>query len=67
MVRVPYVSRDELDADGQAIYDRIREDRNAPEVGLQFRALLHRPKATGYLTSPNSSSSPTWTQVGYRR
>src|SRR5262249_33041709 len=26
-------------------------DRNAPEVGLQFRALLHSPKATGYLTS----------------
>jgi 4-carboxymuconolactone decarboxylase len=51
MVRVPYVSRDELDAEGQAIYDRIRQDRNAPEVGLQFRALLHRPQATGYLTS----------------
>jgi 4-carboxymuconolactone decarboxylase len=51
MVRVPYVSRDELDAEGQAIYDRIRQDRNAPEVGLQFRALLHRPKATGCLTS----------------
>ena len=51
MVRVPYVSRDELDAEGQEIYDRIRQDRNAPEVGLQFRALLHRPRATGYLTS----------------
>jgi 4-carboxymuconolactone decarboxylase len=51
MARVPYVSRDELDAEGQEIYDRIRRDRNAPEVGLQFRALLHSPKATGYLTS----------------
>ena len=51
MARVPYVQRDELDAEGQEIYDRIRRDRNAPEVGLQFRALLHSPKATGYLTS----------------
>lgn len=51
MARVPYVTRDELDAEGQAIYDRIRQDRNAPEVGRQFRALLHSPKATGYLTS----------------
>jgi 4-carboxymuconolactone decarboxylase len=51
MARVPYVHRDELDAAGQEIYDRIRRDRNAPEVGLQFRALLHSPKAAGYLTS----------------
>ncbi|MGE3536677.1 MAG: carboxymuconolactone decarboxylase family protein [Candidatus Tectimicrobiota bacterium] len=51
MARVPYVSRDDLDAEGQAIYDRIREDRHAPEVGRQFRALLHNPKATSYLTS----------------
>jgi 4-carboxymuconolactone decarboxylase len=51
MARVPYVNRDELDAEGQEIYDRIRRDRNASEVGLQFRALLHSPKATGYLTS----------------
>src|SRR5712691_6154732 len=51
MARVPYVTRDELDAEGQEIYDRIRRDRNAPEVGLQFRALLHSPKAAGYLTS----------------
>jgi 4-carboxymuconolactone decarboxylase len=51
MARVPYVARDELDAEGQEIYDRIRRDRNAPEVGLQFRALLHSPKAVGYLTS----------------
>lgn len=51
MARVPYVSRDELDGDGQAIYDRIREDRGAAEVGLQFRALLHSPDAAGYLTS----------------
>jgi 4-carboxymuconolactone decarboxylase len=51
MARVPYVSRDELDPEGQIIYDRIRQDRNAPEVGLQFRALLHRPQATSYLTS----------------
>jgi hypothetical protein len=34
MARVPYVSRNELDPEGQAIYDRIRQDRNAPEVGL---------------------------------
>ena len=32
MARVPYVTRDELDAEGQAIYDRIRQDRNAPEA-----------------------------------
>jgi 4-carboxymuconolactone decarboxylase len=51
MARVPYVHRDELDAEGQEIYDRIRRDRNAPEVGLQFRALLHSPQAAGYLTS----------------
>jgi 4-carboxymuconolactone decarboxylase len=51
MARVPYVTRDELRPEGQEIYDRIRRDRNAPEVGLQFRALLHNPQATGYLTS----------------
>ena len=51
MARVPYVSYDEMDADGRTIYDRIRRDRNAKEVGLQFRALLHSPKAAGYLTS----------------
>jgi len=50
-VRVPYVDREELDADGQEIYDRIRRDRNVPKVSFQFRALLHSPKATGYLTS----------------
>jgi hypothetical protein len=38
MARVPYVSRDELNAEGQEIYDRIRRDRNAPEVGLQCAA-----------------------------
>jgi len=51
MARVPYVAREELDAEGQAIYDRIRQDRNAAQVGLQFRALLHSPKAAGFLTS----------------
>ena len=51
MARVPYVEREELDAEGQAIYDRIRQDRNAAQVGLQFRALLHSPKAASYLTS----------------
>jgi 4-carboxymuconolactone decarboxylase len=51
MARVPYVQRDELNPEGQAIYDRIRRDRNVPEVGLQFRALLHSPQATGHLTS----------------
>ena len=51
MARVPYVKRDELDSEGQEIYDRIRRDRNAPEVGLQFRALLNSPKAASYLTS----------------
>ena len=49
--RVPYVEREELDAEGQEIYDRIRKDRNAPRVGLQFRALLHSPRATSHLTS----------------
>ncbi|MDB5924252.1 MAG: carboxymuconolactone decarboxylase family protein [Betaproteobacteria bacterium] len=51
MARVPYVDREQMDAEGQEIYDRIRRDRNAPQVGLQFRALLHNPKAAGYLTS----------------
>ena len=51
MARVPYVKREELDSEGQEIYDRIRRDRNAPEVGLQFRALLNSPKAASYLTS----------------
>jgi 4-carboxymuconolactone decarboxylase len=51
MARVPYVKREELETEGQEIYDRIRRDRNAPEVGLQFRALLNSPKAAGYLTS----------------
>ncbi|HTE16253.1 MAG TPA: carboxymuconolactone decarboxylase family protein [Burkholderiales bacterium] len=51
MARVPYVEREALDAEGQEIYDRIRRDRNADKVGLQFRALLNSPKAAGYLTS----------------
>lgn len=51
MARVPYVAREDLDAQGQKIYDQIRQDRNAAEVGLQFRALLNSPKATGHLTS----------------
>ena len=55
MARVPYVAREELDAAGQAIYDRIREDRGVAEVGLQFRALLHSPLAAGYLTSLGAS------------
>jgi 4-carboxymuconolactone decarboxylase len=49
--RVPYVEREELNAEGQEIYDRIRKDRNVPTVSLQFRGLLHSPKAAGYLTS----------------
>jgi len=49
--RVPYVEREALDAAGQEIYDRIRRDRNMPEVPLQFRALLHRPQAAGHFTS----------------
>jgi 4-carboxymuconolactone decarboxylase len=49
--RVPYVEREQLDAEGQEIYDRIRKDRNAPQVGLQFRAMLNSPKAASYLTS----------------
>ena len=55
MVRVRYVTREELDAEGQEIYDTIRRDRNTPEVGLQFRALLNNPKAAGYLTSMGAS------------
>ena len=51
MARVPYVEREQLDAEGQEIFDRIRRDRNAPDVSRQFRALLHNPKAAGYLTS----------------
>lgn len=51
MARVPFVNREALDPEGQEIYDRIRKDRNAPEVGQQFRALLHSQKATSHLTS----------------
>lgn len=51
MARVPYVEREAMDAAGQAIYDRIRNDRNSPQVGLQFRALLNSPEAASYLTS----------------
>lgn len=51
MARVPYVEREEMDAEGQEIYDCIRRDRNADKVGLQFRALLNSPKAAGFLTS----------------
>ena len=51
MARVPYVDREEMDAEGKEIYDRIRRDRNADKVGLQFRALLNSPQATSYLTS----------------
>jgi 4-carboxymuconolactone decarboxylase len=49
--RVPYVEREKMDAEGKEIYDRIRRDRNVPEVGLQFRALLNNPRAAGHLTS----------------
>ncbi len=51
MARVHYVDREELDAAGKEIYDRIRSDRNSDRVGLQFRALLHSPQAASYLTS----------------
>lgn len=51
MARVPYVSREELDAEGQQIYDGIAADRGRTEVGLQFRALLNSPKAAGHFTS----------------
>lgn len=51
MARVPYVTREELNPDGQKIYDQIRQDRNTSEVGLQFRALLNSPEAAGHLTS----------------
>jgi 4-carboxymuconolactone decarboxylase len=51
MARVPYVEREELDVASQQIYDRIRSDRSAATVGLQFRALLHSPQAASYLTS----------------
>ena len=49
--RVPYVSRDELDAKGQEVYDQIRRDRNAAKVGLQLRALLNSPLEAGRMTS----------------
>ncbi len=51
MARVPYVDREEMNAEGKEIYDRIRRDRNADKVGFQFRALLHSPQAAGFLTS----------------
>lgn len=51
MARVHYVDREELDAEGKEIYDRICRDRNVDRVGLQFRALLHSPQATSHLTS----------------
>ena len=43
MARVPCLERDQLDAEGLEIYDRIRQDRGAPRVALQFRALLQKP------------------------
>ncbi|MFQ6027944.1 MAG: carboxymuconolactone decarboxylase family protein [Dehalococcoidia bacterium] len=49
--RVPYVTFEELDAEGQKVYDQIRNDRGTDEVGLQFRALLNSPKAAGHMTS----------------
>jgi 4-carboxymuconolactone decarboxylase len=51
MARVPFVDRENMDTEGQVIYDRIRSDRNAPKVGFQFRALLNSPQATSHLTS----------------
>ena len=54
MARVPYVNRNDLNEDGQIMYDRIRNDRNSLEVGLQFRALMNRPKPASYLTSLGS-------------
>ena len=51
MARVPYVNREDMDAEGQEIYDRIRNDRNSQVVGLQFRAMLNNPKAASFLTS----------------
>ena len=51
MARVPYVTREELDPEGQKIYDQIRQDRNSTEVGLQFRAMLNSPVVAGHLTS----------------
>src|SRR5262245_38863804 len=51
MARVPYVERDQLDAKGQEIYDRIRGDRKTADVSPAFLALLNRPLATGHLTS----------------
>ena len=48
MARVPYVNREEMDAAGQEIYDRIRNDRSSQVVGLQFRAMLHSPRAASF-------------------
>ena len=38
-------------AQSKVIYDRIRNDRNSPTVGLQFRALLNSPDVASHLTS----------------
>ena len=47
MARLPYVSRDDLPADKQGIYDRITEARASLETGGEapriFRALLNSP------------------------
>src|ERR1700750_1570317 len=51
MPRVPYVEREQLNTEGQEIYDCIRRDRNMPHVPLQFRALLHSPQAASHLTA----------------
>jgi 4-carboxymuconolactone decarboxylase len=40
-----------MDEAGKVIYDRIRNDRNSPTVGLQFRALLNSPDVASHLTS----------------
>ncbi len=47
MPRVPYKSRAELSAEGQAVYDRIAATRGA--VGHVFQALLNSPGAAGAL------------------
>lgn len=42
MARVPFVNRDELPADGQAVFDRIAASRGSPP-GHIWRALMNAP------------------------
>ena len=45
MARVPLSKREDMDADGQAVWDKIGSKRGG--VAQNYAALLNNPKATG--------------------